>query len=312
MELIYELWSSIPEGNQTVLIRLFWLSVVSLSGYIIYLLINYQTELHKPSYLMQVIIDNNRRNNTDSSQDFLQLYNLLHLPHKIGTFTMELHSTPSFKGVLVTSKSLQVLSQIKTYLSNLDGFTFREGVSDPLKVYAKPKKLNGTSYSLKGAKRYGNFSCKASGLISKATKQMNANRSSDSVSIIVAMRPINIKLALDIKINTLRNTLYDSKRRIPNQYKQHKIDYLTKKNSHLMYKVKPMIITNNSSLINQYIGFFNLTSDQNNFYPSKTKFILLKSRQITQQNVFDNAFFWSGISSSTMLNSQEISALTSY
>lgn len=232
---------------------------------------------------------------------------MLHTPFQADILTIEIHKVPTFEGIIITSRNQHKIDQIKGILSNMEGVQVEQLPSnqDPLRYY-QIKGINIKSKIFKSTKRYGNFKHTSSKFIPSIQKILKELHKNEYVSIVLTIRPVNLKQKLDIKIGELRYKVYDNTNKTPNQHKQHEIEKLTLKNQYLMYSAKPSIITSTKETLQKVEGSFNLISNENTLYSANTNHNTKNMRFILNQTIFSTPLYWMGISKSSYINTKEL------
>jgi hypothetical protein len=293
-------WHGLTNQQQSTVIWILVLSVITFIAYTIYLIITGIIEYRKPVHIIKISIDNNRRENVDSSEEFSKLFTMLHTPFQSDILTIEIHKVPIFEGIVITTRNNNKAQFITGILNNME-----EKYLDPLQYY-NMKDIKAKSTLFKSTKRYGNFNQNSTKFIQNIQKIIKELPLAEHVSVVLTMRPVNLKQKLDIKIGELRYKVYDNKNKTPNQHKQHQIEKLTEKNKYLMYTVKPQIIASSKETIQKLEGSFNLISNENTLYPTNTKYNPKNLRFIQNQSIFSTPIYWLGLSKSSNMNTKEL------
>jgi hypothetical protein len=300
-------WHGLSNQQQNTVIWILVLSVIVFIAYTIYLIVTGIIEYRKPVHIIKISIDNNRRENVDSSEEFSKLFTMLHTPFQSDILTIEIHKVPIFDGIVITTRNNNKAQFITGILNNMEGITIEqaEEYQDPLQYY-NIKGIKTKSTLFKSTKRYGNFNQSSTKFVHNIQKIIKELPLGEHVSVILTMRPVNLKQKLDIKIGELRYKVCDNKNKTPNQHKQHQIEKLTEKNKHLIYTVKPQIIASSKETIQKLEGSFNLVSNENTLYPTNTKYNPKNHRFIQNQSIFSTPIFWLGLSKSSYMNTKEL------
>lgn len=300
-------WNGLTNQQQSTVIWILVFSAISFTIYTTYLIITGIIEYHKPVHIIKISIDNNRREDVDSSGEFSKLFTILHTPFQSDILTFEIHKVPTFEGVMMTTRNENKAQLISGILNNMEGITVEQiqEVQDPLD-YFKSKGVNVKSTLFKSTKRFGNFNQNSTRFIQNIQGMIKNLPQGEHISVILTMRPVNLKQKLDIKIGELRYKVYDNKNKIPNQHKQYQIEKLTQKNQHLIYTVIPQIIVTSKQTIQKLEGSFNLISNENTLYPTNTKYNPKTQRFIQNQSIFSTPLYWLGLSKSSYMNTKEL------
>jgi hypothetical protein len=300
-------WHGLTNQQQFTVVWILVLSVITFIAYTIYLIVTGIIEYRKPVHIIKISIDNNRRENVDSSEEFSKLFTMLHTPFHSDILTLEIHKVPIFEGIVITTRNNNKAQFITGILNNMEGITIEqaEEYQDPLQYY-KTKGIKAKSTLFKSTKRYGNFNQNSTKFIQNIQKIIKELPLGEHVSVVLTMRPVNLKQKLDIKIGELRYKVYDNKNKTPNQHKQFQIEKLTEKNKHLMYTVKSQIIASSKKTIQKLEGSFNLVSNENTLYPTNSKYNPKNHRFIQNQSIFSTPIYWLGLSKSSYMNTKEL------
>ncbi|MBC7471708.1 MAG: hypothetical protein H7196_00375 [candidate division SR1 bacterium] len=300
-------WYKLSSQQQVIVIWVLIFAVVTFIIYTIYLIITGIIEYNKPIHIIKILINDNYREGVDSSEEFNNLFSMLHTPFQSDILTIEIHKLPAFEGMIITTRNKSKVEFISGILTNMEGVSIEkiQEYQDPLQ-YFEAKSIEVKSSIFKSTKRYGNFKRTSTKFIPNIQKIIKELSKKEYLSIILTIRPVNLKQKLDIKIGELRYKVYDNKNKVPNQHKQHQIEKLTQKNEYLMYLVKPQIVASNKEVIQKLAGSFNLVSNENTLYQVNTKYNTKNHRFIINQSIFTTLIYWLGLSKSSYMNTKEL------
>jgi hypothetical protein len=298
-------WNNFNTEQQNSISLIFIAASASSMIYtIVYLIVSY-IEYKKPIFLLKISIDKNRREGVDSSEDFANMFTVLHSSHSSDILTFEIHHNPLFNGILVTANNKSKVELLANFLSSLEGIRVEIKIvdKDPLDFY---NAISPYTSVFKSSKRYGNFKTISTKSIQSIQMMINELSPNEFASLVIAVRPVNLKQKLEIKIGYLRQKLSQVKNISPNQNIQNKIDNLVKKNQFQIYSVKSVLITRDKAESEKLVGSFNLISMENTIYPAKMKYNSNQLRFIFKNSVFSTPLYYLGLDKSTYMNTREL------
>jgi hypothetical protein len=303
------LWHGLTNQQQTSVIWILVFSTFTFITYTFYHIIMAIIEYNRPIYTLKISTDDNRREGVDSSEEFTNLFSMLHTPHQSDILTIEIHKLPDFQRIILTTRNKNKARFLQGILMNMEGVTVEcqdttKNDSVPLNYFSINKNTKSTVF--KSTMIYGNFKSSSTKFIQTLQKALKDLQIDEYTSVLISMRPVNIKQKLAIKIGELRYKVYDNQNKVPNQHKQYQIEKLSKKNEYQMYSVKPQIIASNKEVLQKVEGLFNLISNENTLYPTNSSKNIKKARFVANQTIFSTPLYYLGLSTSSYLNTKEL------
>ena len=302
---LLDLWNTLPQQNQQVLISLFYLGLVLFVVYLLVISLQRYLEYHRSVYFLRMTLDEASRKYVDSSQYFTKLFTVLYQNESQDIMTFEYHKSVDHTELLFSSHSKDRLEYLASLLSEQEGLRadILEDEKDPLLRYPAKKMVTRSFYA---KKQYASFSTRSNSFCNDLQHLSKYLGTEDCISVVVCFRSAAANTHLEQRIARLRHTLYSSKTKVINPSKQHRIEQLSRKNDYVLYTTGIAVVASSTTTASKATGLLNTLFADNRLYSTSVTLDKKRIRFVPRWRFFSERLSVVQLRKTPLFNAQEL------